>query len=208
MWWFWVFLLIMTQKVLFTPSTSFLLNMCVFLSLQWSRRTAWCGHPSHLGSSAPVRSSEKRKYGTVHFTSNARRASKLCEHCGEKNGMIPRPEWMWNKGYLGGLLRGRVFGYSASFDICLPVGFECDNAITQCLTEVCIRAIVCYNNAGISGSVWYCGFQCNSCCTSSKLISRINREGCDSCRQVFDGVVLGWCSFKTLFMVTFNPVFL
>ncbi len=52
-----------------------------------------------------MRSSEKRKYGTVHFTSNARRASKLCEHCGEKNGMIPRPEWMWNKGYLRGLLR-------------------------------------------------------------------------------------------------------
>lgn len=66
----------------------------------------WFGHPSHPGSSAPVRSSEKRKYGTAHFTSGARRASKkLCEDCGEKNGMIPRPEWMWNKGYLGGLLR-------------------------------------------------------------------------------------------------------
>ncbi len=44
-------------------------------------------------------------------------------------------------------------------------------------------------NTGISGSAWHCGFQCNVCCSSSKQISRINRKGHDSCRQVFDGVL-------------------
>lgn len=57
--------------------------------------------------------------------------------------MIPRPEWMWNKGYL----RGKGLLREAALDtlptvICLPVGTECDNAITQCLTEVRICAIV------------------------------------------------------------------